>query len=71
MTEQEQQARICPLCGGDNQCAMAAGRPADTCWCQGVTINPAALAKIPQASVNKHCLCPACGRLQEESTIER
>jgi len=71
MTEQTQQERICPLCGGDNQCAMAAGQPAASCWCQDVVISPAALAAIPAASVGKHCLCPACGKMKGDTTVER
>lgn len=52
--------QTCPLCGGANDCAMAAGRPADTCWCQGVSFDPEALARIPEASRNRHCICKRC-----------
>ena len=60
----------CPLCGGDNQCAMAAGQPAETCWCQGASISPEALAAIPAESVGVRCLCPACGRLDAPATAQ-
>lgn len=63
--------KICPLCGGDNQCAMAAGKPADSCWCQEVTISKEALAAIPAEAVNKICLCPACGRAEQEKPVAR
>ncbi len=60
--------KICPLCGADNKCAMAAGRPAETCWCQGVSFDRDALARVPEASKDKHCLCEACGRVLEKET---
>jgi len=65
VSEQPNPQRVCPLCGADNQCAVAAGRPVETCWCVGVELDAAALAAIPAASVGKHCICPACGRPQE------
>ena len=71
MTKPEQQQDICPLCGADNQCAMAPGAAADSCWCQDITINPEALAAIPAEAVGKRCLCPACGKLQGETEFER
>ena len=67
MSEPDPLEKICPLCGGDNQCAMAVGKPAESCWCQGVTFDPEALARIPEASQGKHCVCEACGR-QVEAT---
>ncbi|MCB1730897.1 MAG: cysteine-rich CWC family protein [Halieaceae bacterium] len=61
MNTDQQWQQTCPLCGGDNRCAMAAGRAPESCWCNSVTIAPAALAAIPPESVGKRCLCPACG----------
>jgi len=71
MTATEQWLKTCPLCGGDNQCAMAAGRPAQTCWCATATISADALAAIPQDSIGKRCLCPACGQTEGDSSFER
>ncbi|OYD49560.1 cysteine-rich CWC family protein [Acidovorax kalamii] len=51
----------CPLCGGPNQCAMAAGRPPESCWCMTQPIAPAALAAVPEAQRGQACVCPACG----------
>ncbi|TDG12390.1 hypothetical protein E2F43_12290 [Seongchinamella unica] len=51
----------CPLCGQDNQCAMAAGEPPDNCWCMTVEISAAALAALPEAERGVRCICPACG----------
>lgn len=61
----------CPLCGGDNQCAVAAGQPPESCWCQNAVISEAALAAVPAEAVNKVCLCPSCGCATEESNDER
>lgn len=62
---------ICPLCGAENQCAVAAGKPPEDCWCQNVTINPEVLAALPAEAVNKVCLCPACGTATPEESRER
>lgn len=61
---------LCPLCGGDNQCAIAAGKPPETCWCQNATISAEALAAVPEDAVNKVCLCPACGQATQEASDE-
>ena len=57
---------LCPLCGRSNRCAMEQGRgtgePQPPCWCTGVDIDPAQLARIPAAAVGVACLCPACAR---------
>jgi hypothetical protein len=51
----------CPLCGGPNQCAVArSGSFATPCWCAGVTIDPAALARIPDEARAQSCVCPRC-----------
>lgn len=57
--------QTCPLCGGANDCAMAAGRPAESCWCQDVSFAPEALARIPEASRNRHCICKRCATLAD------
>ncbi|KAA1188363.1 cysteine-rich CWC family protein [Pseudohalioglobus sediminis] len=50
----------CPLCGGDNACAIAAGRAAETCWCQGVVISAAALESLPPEERGVRCICETC-----------
>jgi len=51
----------CPLCGGPNGCAPAASGSFDTpCWCTTTPINPAALARIPDALRNQACICRNC-----------
>ena len=50
----------CPLCGGDNQCAMAEGKPASDCWCQSVTIASEVLTRIPESQYGQTCICAGC-----------
>ena len=50
----------CPLCGDANECAVAAGRSAETCWCMTVTMDPDTLLAIPEAAQGKVCICPKC-----------
>jgi len=61
----------CPLCGADNTCAVAAGRPAQSCWCFDVKLSGAALAAIPEEAVNKYCICAACGQASPKSPDAR
>lgn len=52
---------LCPLCGGANQCAPAqAGRLDVECWCTRAAVSREALARVPEALVNRACLCPRC-----------
>jgi hypothetical protein len=50
----------CPLCGGANQCAVAAGNDAESCWCMSVTISPNVLKAIPPAAQGRICICAGC-----------
>jgi hypothetical protein len=50
----------CPLCGQANECAIAAGRDAESCWCMNVFIDTAALASIPADARGKVCICVRC-----------
>ncbi|MCB1699350.1 MAG: cysteine-rich CWC family protein [Pseudomonadales bacterium] len=71
MTAPAQWLKTCPVCGQDNQCAVMAGRPADTCWCAGTAISPEALAAVPADSIGKRCLCPGCARSKGDTPDER
>ncbi|MDX2011703.1 MAG: cysteine-rich CWC family protein [Myxococcaceae bacterium] len=51
-------ASRCPLCSKPNGCGLAAGKP--DCWCFSVTMDPAALAKVPPEAKGA-CVCQACG----------
>ena len=50
----------CPLCGSGNECAMAAGKPPETCWCMTATIAPEVLVRIPAEAQGKVCVCARC-----------
>ena len=54
-------ATRCPLCGSANECAIAAGKSAETCWCMTATIAPSVLASIPEEARGKVCVCQRCG----------
>ena len=59
--------RICPLCGGDNQCAMAGNSPVTECWCVKTAIDHQRLAAIPADARGKRCICPACAGVEGET----
>ncbi|MCB1705999.1 MAG: cysteine-rich CWC family protein [Halioglobus sp.] len=61
MSDSRETAATCPLCGGDNQCAIAAGRSGTNCWCQTATISAEARAKAAD-SADRQCICRACGQ---------
>ncbi len=54
----------CPLCGGDNRCAMeierATGERQAPCWCVSQSFSPALLDRIPAQARGKACICAAC-----------
>ncbi len=49
----------CPLCGGPNDCGMAAGK--SECWCFEVKIAPEALERVPEEAKGRVCVCRKCG----------
>ncbi len=53
-------AANCPLCGGPNRCAMAAGQTDTPCWCTTITLTAAMLERIPPAKRGVACICAAC-----------
>jgi hypothetical protein len=56
----------CPLCGGDNRCAIelerATGRKQPPCWCmdEGVTFPPSLHASLPSEARGLACICANC-----------
>ena len=59
----------CPLCGADNACVPAqTGEFGTPCWCFSTTIDPAALARVPEALRGEACLCPACAGVATPAT---
>ncbi|MFT4824867.1 MAG: hypothetical protein ACI9DH_000707 [Halioglobus sp.] len=51
---------ICPLCSGENQCAMSADNKIGECWCKSANIDAEALKNIPAQLQGKVCICQAC-----------
>jgi hypothetical protein len=61
-------ANTCPICGQPNQCAMALGQPAETCWCWGAKISQDILKRIPAKERGTACICPKCAGLEANAT---
>ncbi|MDF1693055.1 MAG: cysteine-rich CWC family protein [Zhongshania sp.] len=55
-------AAQCPLCGQDNQCAVAAGSEPSNCWCMAATLDTAAKQQAASMAGPQRCICAACGR---------
>jgi hypothetical protein len=55
---------VCPLCGGDNRCAMeqekATGEPQPACWCVSTPFPPGLLDTLPAQARGVACICAAC-----------
>jgi len=51
----------CPLCGEPNDCALCTTGAAKTqCWCVGQEFPARLLARIPESSKNRACICRSC-----------
>ena len=61
----------CPLCGGDNACAVAAGLAISECWCQAAILDRVVLAAVPARAAGTVCLCAACARPQPGVSLAR
>lgn len=60
---------VCPLCGGTNDCALAAAQPTSVpCWCavpRATPLDASALARAAAAQAalppaQRCCVCAAC-----------
>lgn len=49
-------AKICPLCGQDNNCKHGEGG----CWCDTVEFPKYILELIPSDKRGKACICKSC-----------
>lgn len=61
----------CPLCAGDNNCAVARGR--GECWCFTRSIPDDVLARLPPEVHLRACVCATCafGVNDPASTLQR
>jgi len=51
----------CPLCGGPNTCAMAAGGDASApCWCRSAVFSEELLGQVPEGQRGQVCICARC-----------
>ena len=60
--------RRCPLCGGPNDCGIAAG--ASTCWCFTAEIPADVRDRIPPDARDLACVCRACAERQPSGTAD-
>ena len=58
MTDAAPDRTRCPLCGGDNACAMEAGT--GDCWCRDVRFAPALFERLPAGARGTACICRRC-----------
>jgi len=56
---------LCPVCGKPNTCGLTEGK--SECWCFDVTIDAAALARVPPELKDRACLCPRCAELVSDA----
>ncbi|MBD2858758.1 cysteine-rich CWC family protein [Spongiibacter sp. KMU-158] len=61
MTKDNSNTDYCPLCSKPNNCAIAAGQAAESCWCMSATLNPAVLKTLAAQERHKRCVCQSCG----------
>lgn len=63
--------KACPLCGGDNNCAMTQpGQTVADCWCLTASISPEALERVPEEQINQTCICQACATGTDSNASE-
>ncbi|WP_299797320.1 cysteine-rich CWC family protein [uncultured Shewanella sp.] len=69
MTHKQKQAQICPLCLGQNSCAVTLGKELEACWCNHTSF-PAKEAVKGEALEPKACICQSCvAKLKEEAEL--
>lgn len=52
----------CPICHRDNQCSVAQGDTAASCWCHHGYSSASLMAHVPQHLKGKACICSACAQ---------
>ncbi|WP_291012865.1 cysteine-rich CWC family protein [Hydrogenophaga sp.] len=65
----------CPLCGGDNRCAMeierATGQAQPPCWCLSQVFAPELLARLPPRTEGLACICARCVAVQTSGDLAK
>jgi hypothetical protein len=63
---------LCPLCGGANECAVAADqRDVHGCWCWAASFAAATLEQLPEAARGSACVCRRCAEAGANRRLER
>jgi hypothetical protein len=50
-------SKRCPLCNGDNKCAIPNGEKPQSCWCMTISISSNLLEKTTEKN---RCICQKC-----------
>jgi hypothetical protein len=51
---------ICPLCGGENDCAAESAEAELDCWCFRASIPAELLKRVPEPFLGVSCICRHC-----------
>lgn len=51
---------LCPICGGDNGCALRRNKPIEQCWCTKAVFTEAMFREIPEEKRRQSCICRPC-----------
>ena len=62
---------VCPLCGEDNGCSYAAGRPHSECWCNHAEFPEGVFDRIPAEQRRKSCICQRCLETYKNQTEQK
>jgi hypothetical protein len=74
ITERNADPRVCPLCGGENVCAMAKVKADGTepldCWCADASFPPERAAHVQPSTLGKACICAACAARYQTPNVD-
>ncbi len=58
----DEKAKFCPICGGENNCAIANGQEPETCWCMTYNFSEKVRMKIynNEKADGSACVCRNC-----------
>ncbi|WP_272944754.1 cysteine-rich CWC family protein [Gorillibacterium massiliense] len=60
MSNEQENASTCPLCGKANQCGLMTPGSEEACWCMKVTFPPEIFELVPPELRDKSCICKDC-----------
>lgn len=63
-------AKVCPICGKNNNCGSEAGKPHGQCWCDKTDFPKEIFDLIPEEERGKSCICLDClNRFKKNETF--